>query len=101
MEKIIFQLITLSGEAKSYSLEAIQLAKKADIIGAKERIELAEDKINSAHRFQTELIQKEAGGEDMKMSLLLVHAQDHLMNSIMLKEICIEFIDLYESINDC
>lgn len=101
MEEIIFQLIALSGEAKSYSLEAIKLAKKSDIKGAREKIEFAKDKINDAHRFQTNLIQRESGGEDMKISLLLIHAQDHLMNAIMLKDICVEFVDLYESITDC
>ena len=30
MEEIVFQLITFSGEAKSYSLEAMQIAKKSD-----------------------------------------------------------------------
>jgi len=100
MEEIIFQLIALSGEAKSYSLEAIQLAKKSNIKGAREKIEIAINKINDAHRFQTNLIQRESGGEDMKISLLLIHAQDHLMNAIMLKDICGEFIDLYESITD-
>lgn len=100
MEEIIFQLITFSGEAKSYSLEAIQIAKKPDIKGAREKLELAKEKLKDAHKFQTQLIQRESGGEDMKVSLLLVHAQDHLMNAIMLKDICSEFIDLYESMGD-
>lgn len=98
MEDIIFQIITFSGEAKSCSLEAVQIAKKSDIKGAKEKLELANQKLKEAHKFQTQLIQREAGGEDMKVSLLLVHAQDHLMNAIMLKDICCEFIELYDSI---
>lgn len=97
MEEMVFQLITFSGEAKSYSLEAVQIAKKSDIKGAREKLERANEKLKDAHKFQTQLIQREAGGEDMKVSLLLVHAQDHLMNAILLKDICAEFIDLYES----
>lgn len=95
MEELIFQLITFSGEAKSYSFEAIQLAKKGDIQLAKSHLVLASEKLTVAHRFQTQLIQQEAGGEAVPISLLLVHAQDHLMNAVLLKDLANEFIDLY------
>lgn len=98
MEELIFQLITFSGEAKSYSFEAIQLAKKGDVEQAKSHILLASEKLTAAHRFQTQLIQQEAGGEVVPISLLLIHAQDHLMNAVMLKDLANEFIDLYSHI---
>jgi PTS system cellobiose-specific IIA component len=95
MEEIIFQLITYSGEAKSFCFEAIQMAKSGEIETAKEHIGKASEKLLVAHRFQTQLIQKEAGGESVPVSLLLIHAQDHLMNAIMLKDLAGEIIELY------
>jgi PTS system cellobiose-specific IIA component len=100
MEETIFQLITFSGEAKSYMLEGIHCAKTGQIEEAREKVKLAVEQLNKAHRFQTELIQKEAAGETGLVSLLLIHAQDHLMNAILLKDLANEFIDIYAAIQE-
>ncbi|ENA0413451.1 PTS lactose/cellobiose transporter subunit IIA, partial [Listeria monocytogenes] len=39
----------------------------------------------------------EARGEKAEVSLLLVHAQDHLMNAITFKDLAKEIVDLYRS----
>ena len=52
------------------------------------------DRIN-AHLKQTELIKKEANGEKVESSLMLTHAQDHLMTAILLRDMAKEFMDLY------
>ena len=39
----------------------------------------ADEKILEAHKSQTEMIQRQAGGEEVEYSLLFVHAQDTLM----------------------
>ncbi|MDU4935752.1 MAG: PTS lactose/cellobiose transporter subunit IIA [Peptostreptococcaceae bacterium] len=38
--------------------------------------------MQKAHRYQTELIQNEAQGNKTEMSVILVHAQDHIMNAM-------------------
>jgi PTS system cellobiose-specific IIA component len=95
-EMIVFGLITASGSAKSHAMEAIGLAKEGDIAGAREAIVEAEKNLSEAHKSQTNLIQSEARGEKVEVSILLVHAQDHLMNAILMKDLATEFIDLYE-----
>ena len=55
--------------------------------------------IKEAHRVQTDLIQKEAGGEKTEVTLLMVHAQDHLMNAITVKELASEFVELYKKMS--
>lgn len=97
-EMIIFGLITASGNAKSDAMEAIQHAKKGDFQAAREAILKAEESLKEAHRTQTTLIQNEAKGEKSEVSILLIHAQDHLMNAILMKELAGEFIDLYEQV---
>ena len=99
MEKIIMDLIIFSGEARSYAMEAMQLAKNGQIEEARELIEKAKETIGNAHHSQTSLIQGEAAGNKTEVSLLLVHAQDHLMTSIVVKDLAEEIIDLHEKLN--
>ena len=48
------------------------------------------------HEFQTGILKAEASGEHLEMSLIMVHAQDHLMNSMTVRDLANEFIKLYE-----
>ena len=98
MEETIFGLISHSGDAKSLLMEAISAAKEGKFDDAQEKIFEASEKLNLAHKAQTSLIQSEAGGEKQEASLLLIHAQDHLMNALLLKDLATEFIDLYKKI---
>lgn len=97
-EMIVFGLITASGSAKSHAMEAIQFAKTGEIEQARAAIVEAENCLAEAHKTQTTLIQSEARGESIDVSILLVHAQDHLMNAMLMKDLATEFIDLYEKI---
>ncbi len=96
-EVIIFNIITHSGEARSSSMEAIHHAKSGDFVKAEGCIEDAQKKLALAHEIQTTLIQQEAGGNRVELSLLMIHAQDHLMNAITIKDMASEFIALYRS----
>nr|WP_319487794.1 PTS lactose/cellobiose transporter subunit IIA [uncultured Caproiciproducens sp.] len=99
METITMQLIVSSGDAKSKAMEAISCAKSGDFAEAKKHLEEAGDFLSAAHRFQTDIIQEEADGNIEKVSVLMAHAQDHLMNAITIIDMSREFVDLYEKIN--
>jgi len=94
----IMGLIVHSGNTKSECMEAIQLAKKGQIQEAKEKIQLANDSLIEAHHSQTALLSQEARGEKVEVSMLLIHAQDHLMNAITFRDLATEMIELYERI---
>jgi cellobiose PTS system EIIA component len=96
MEEIIMQLIVNGGDARSKAMIAISCAKSGDINRAKELIEEAEEALNKAHDYQTKLIQDEAAGNKVELSLLMVHAQDHLMNAMTIKDLAKEMVDMYE-----
>ncbi|AMQ05098.1 MULTISPECIES: PTS lactose/cellobiose transporter subunit IIA [Sporosarcina] len=101
LEEQIMQIILYSGNAKSTAFEAIQAAKENNFDQANELIEKANVEMSNAHRVQTFLIQSEIRGEKVESSLLLIHAQDHLMNAITFKDLAGEFIALYEAMNSC
>lgn len=96
-EDIIFQLILHGGDGRSRSMEAIAAAKQGDFKLARLKLIEASEAIVQAHNLQTDLIQEEVKGHRTNVSLLLVHAQDHLMNAITVKDLAGEFVDLYET----
>lgn len=96
LEEVVFQIILHGGNGKSSAMEAIAAAKQGDFSAARKKIQEAGEALNQAHHIQTSLIQSEIRGEKNEISLLMIHAQDHLMNAIMLKDLATEFVDLYE-----
>lgn len=52
--------------------------------------------LNEAQLVQTKLIESDQGEGKMKVSLVLVHAQDHLMTSMLARELVAELIELHE-----
>ena len=50
--------------------------------------------ILEAHEIQTEMIQNELNGKKVEVGLLMVHAQDHLMNAMTVMDLCKEMIDI-------
>jgi len=94
----ILGIILHGGNARSSAMEAIGFAKKGDIETAKKCMKEAYEELSKAHKIQTQLIQDEAAGERTEISLLMIHAQDHLMNALTVKDLAKEFIDLYEKL---
>lgn len=100
MEEICFQLISTVGMAKSQFIEAINYAKQKEYEKAMQSIKEGEELFAQGHEHHLNLIQKEAKGENVSLSLLLVHAEDQLMNAQTFKILAYEFIDLYKKINN-
>jgi PTS system cellobiose-specific IIA component len=98
LEEISFQIILHAGNARSSSMEAIHLAKEGKFTEAGSKIKEATDEFLMAHHAQTKLLQKEMSGEGQTPTVLLIHAQDHLMTSMTVKEMAQEFVDLYQRI---
>ncbi|WP_134686593.1 PTS lactose/cellobiose transporter subunit IIA [Brevibacillus migulae] len=94
----VFQIILYGGNARSSSMEAIGYAKQGDFKAAHSALEQAAQEFQKAHEIQTTLIQREAAGEKAETTLLMIHAQDHLMNAITVRDMAVEFVELYETI---
>ncbi|KGO23578.1 PTS lactose/cellobiose transporter subunit IIA [Oenococcus alcoholitolerans] len=92
-------LIINAGNAKAYAVQAIDSAKKGDFDDAREKLKQAQKSLGEAHNSQTDMLTKEARGEHAKVSLLMVHGQDHLMTAITFCDLAADFVDLYETIS--
>ncbi len=95
-ETEIFTLILHGGNGRSSAMEAIFAAKAGKFAEAHAKIQEARDALNQAHQLQSALIQQDITSEPIEVSLLMVHAQDHLMNAITVKDLACEFVELYE-----
>ena len=95
---VIMTLIIFGGVAKSSAIEAIRAAKESGFDKADERIEAASKAIVEAHHGQTELLTNAANGEEVAVSIYMVHAQDHLMTGIAFVDLAREIIELYKVI---
>ncbi|WP_291256545.1 PTS lactose/cellobiose transporter subunit IIA [Fusobacterium sp.] len=96
IETIAMSLVGNAGEARSLAFEALHEAKKGEFEKAEELLKKSHKKNLAAHELQTQLICEEANGNSTEMSLLMVHAQDHLMTSLLARELINELIDIYK-----
>ncbi|WP_044477905.1 PTS lactose/cellobiose transporter subunit IIA [Paenibacillus antibioticophila] len=93
-------LIANAGEARSKALEAIQAAKIKEVDRARSLLAEARVSSRAAHKIQTSLLQQEASGNKYEVSVLLIHAQDHLMNAITVIDLAETIVDLFEASRD-
>ena len=98
IETIAMELVGNAGEARSLAFEALAQAKNKNFEKAKELLEESKQASLKAHHIQTDLICQEADGNKVEIGLLMVHSQDHLMTSILARELITEIISLYEKI---
>lgn len=96
MEVIIFEIISQGGTAKGLAYEALDAAEKGDFERAEQLLKEADTCLGEAHKIQSNLIQAEARGERADLSLLLVHAQDHLMTAIEARTLIEHMIRMYK-----
>lgn len=76
---ISMQMILHAGDARNVVMTALNCCEEENYEHAEELLEKANHDIVSAHKLQTETVQKEAQGEEPIFSLLFAHAQDTLM----------------------
>ncbi|MEN2766867.1 PTS lactose/cellobiose transporter subunit IIA [Ornithinibacillus xuwenensis] len=96
IQALSFTIILHAGNARSSAMEAISYAKDYNFSAAREKIKEAEEAFVEAHHVQTDLLQLEASGKKHEVTVILVHAQDHLMTALTVKDLANEMITMYE-----
>ena len=98
-EMISFGIIAHAGDARSYTFGALEAAKAGNFEEAEALLKQSNDAAVEAHHMQTELLVNEANGNKTPVDVLLVHAQDHLMTSMLAVELIKELIEIYKNKN--
>lgn len=100
VDNVVMELIVKSGEAKSQALETMAHARRGDYDNAEKSITHSREAGRLAHKIQTALIAADDGEGKVPVNLLLVHAQDHLMNSMLAQDMVEEMIRLYQRLDN-
>lgn len=98
-EELIINIIVTAGEAKSCALAAIAEAKALNWLGAEQKLLAAQDAYRLCHEIQTQFISQDGGCGQIEVSLILVHAQDHVTSALLVQELAKEIIDLHRLIH--
>lgn len=99
MEQEIMKIILNAGDARAKCLIALRKARNGEFEEAEKQLKEASESMVEAHKYQTELIQKEISEEQQEINLLMVHAQDHLMTALAIKDMVIELIEFAKEIH--
>lgn len=100
VQMMSFQLVAHVGEATAHFTEAIKFAREGDFEAVDREIRAGDAEIIEAHNSQTDLLRCEVTGEEIEFSLLLVHAQDHLMTTIVFERVAKELIEVYRELRE-
>ncbi|OJT42224.1 PTS lactose/cellobiose transporter subunit IIA [Serratia plymuthica] len=96
LEDAVMEIIVNAGQSRSLCFEALRAAREGNIGEAKALLQQADGFSRQAHQMQTKLIEQDAGEARQPMTLIMVHAQDHLMTSLLARELSEEIIHLYQ-----
>lgn len=95
MAMLGFEIVAYAGDARSKLMDALKSAQAGDFDKAEDLIDQANEYILKAHKAQTDLLVKEASNDDLEFSITLVHGQDHLMTTILLKDLMQHLLEMY------
>jgi len=98
MEETVMELIINAGESRSCAMQALYAAKagKWDEVDGLLAESTAASKL--AHKVQTSLIGLDQGTGKVPVNLIMVHAQDHIMTSMLARELIEELIEVHRKL---
>lgn len=93
-ETMLMELVVNAGDGRSLAIQAIRAARAGNFQEATRLLAECKEAINRCHNTQTSLIQSELQGKTVTINLLMVHAQDHIMNAMTVKDLATEMIEI-------
>ena len=99
LELTTVEIVAYAGDARSKYIQAMDAASTGDYDKAESLVKEGNELITEAHKVQTTMIQMEAAGQKVEIGFLMVHAQDHLMTVMLLRDIVKSLINLYKKSN--
>ncbi|TKI06003.1 PTS lactose/cellobiose transporter subunit IIA [Martelella alba] len=94
-EQTVMELLIHAGDARSGAMGAIASARNRRWREAETQMEESRQAARRAHAIQTRLIGLDEGSGKIPVNLILAHAQDHLMTTMLCQDMAQEFIWLH------
>ncbi|BDR16599.1 PTS lactose/cellobiose transporter subunit IIA [Vibrio sp. STUT-A11] len=100
LENTVMELIINAGESKSLAMQALASAKRGEWEDVDGLLEESTAAAKRAHGVQTELIGLDEGEGKVPVNLVMVHAQDHIMTSMLARELIEELINVHRKLQE-
>lgn len=81
-----FEIVAYAGDAQTDLIEALDCARRGEFDRPRSCTPPPRRLSSGAHDTQTKLLSQEAGGSEMDVTFIMVHAQDTLMTAMMMGE---------------
>lgn len=81
-----FEIVAYAGDARSKLLLIMEQASNGNFENVDMQLQEVDSLIAQAHRSQTLMLQEEAKGNDIPYSFTMIHGQDHLMTTMLLRD---------------
>lgn len=91
-----FEIVAYAGDARSSLLKVLKDVRKGEFDHVAELLADADENLKLAHNSQTKVLADEASGTDLEIGFIFIHGQDHLMTTILLRELVEDFVELYK-----
>lgn len=91
-----FEIVSYSGDARSKLLTLLKEIRSGNFDNVESVLKNADELLSKAHESQTQMLAKEANGEDMELGFIFIHGQDHLMTTLLLRDIIVDMVELYK-----
>ena len=93
LQMLGFEIVAYSGDARSTLLKEVRQGNFEHVDSA---LKEADENLTLAHNSQTKILAEEASGKEMEMGFIFIHGQDHLMTTLLLRDLIQDFIALYK-----
>lgn len=96
LQMLGFEIVAYAGDARSSLLTVLKEVRQGNFDNVEAHLAEADENLKLAHNAQTKVLSDEAGGASMDIGFIFIHGQDHLMTTILLREIVEDMVTLYK-----
>ncbi|CZQ87813.1 phosphotransferase system lactose/cellobiose-specific iia subunit [Trichococcus palustris] len=96
LQMLGFEIVAYSGDARSTLLKLLKEVRQGHFENVEKELQDADENLKLAHNAQTKILSQEASGEVMDIGFIFIHGQDHLMTTLLLRDLIQDFIALYK-----
>lgn len=95
IQMIGFEIVAYAGDARSSLMKLLKEVRSGNFDNVEKELKSADDNLTLAHNAQTKMLSEEASGKSMEFGAIFIHGQDHLMTTLLLRDLVQDFIELY------
>lgn len=96
LQMLGFEIVAYSGDARSTLMTLLSEVRQGNFEHVEEALKDADENLKLAHNSQTKILADEAAGSNLDIGFIFIHGQDHLMTTLLLRDLVQDFIEIYK-----